>query len=65
MIAAKQGSTDAVKALIDAVADLHAKDNEGKTALDYAHSKEIQQILREADTHSKEIQQILRETGAK
>ena len=48
MVAAGKGRIDAVKALIEAGADVNAKNSEGKTALDVAKSDEVKAILQQA-----------------
>ena len=49
MLAAMNNSNpEVVKALINAGADIFAKDNEGKTALNYAKDNEIKRIILDA-----------------
>ena len=48
MHAASQGSADAVKALIEAGADVNAKNSNGKTALDLAETDEVKELLTKA-----------------
>ena len=44
MICLKTGSDQTVKILIDRGADIKIKDDDGKTALDYAKEKELKDI---------------------
>ena len=48
MQAALKGDADAVKALIEAGADVNAEDNDGNTALDVAKTDEVKEVLLKA-----------------
>ena len=45
---ASQNDLEIIKALIDSGADIYVKDNQGKTALDYANNEEVKKIILDA-----------------
>ena len=63
MIAAGNGMVDIVRALLAAGADVSLKSEEGKTAIDYATSQEIRDLLRVAEAAAEVNKELIRAAG--